>query len=205
MEYSIEAVYLSKEGLGLYTKTFDPNAPDSNLIAGLIKAVFDFSTEMIDKRLVAMKFEDRDENFASYLILERQSNLLLALMVRLNVTEVEKLDHAFRQKMKEFLLELVELSSLSLNDPIIDLSQYSFVDSLVFSFFFKDQFEKITPTDFQNAIPVYRPLNIVVGLNKEWQNRYSFYKSDPLFLELVGSENRDNLNELIEKMANSNL
>ena len=205
MEYFIEAVYLSKEGLGLYTKTFNPHAPEFNLIAGLIKAVFDFSTEMIEKRLVAIKFEDHDDHFASYLILELHYDLLLALLVRMKVGLIEEYEKKFRQKMKGCLLDIVHLGSSTLSDPIVDLSQYTFIESLVFSYFLQESFERVNPSDFQTALQTYRPSGIVVGLNKDWKNRYSFYKSDPTFLGLTTTISLDKIDLLYSHMDELNL
>ena len=69
----------------------------------------------------------------------------------------------------------------------------------------EDQFEKISSTEFLNAVHVYRPSNIVVGLNKEWENRYSFYKSDPSFLEVAANVSLNKLEILLGKMSNGNL
>ncbi len=204
MEYSIEAVYLSKEGLGVYTKTFDPHAPEFNLIAGLIKAVYDFSTEIIEKKLVAIKFEDQDEHFASYLILERYSNLLLALLVRMKIIHVEEYELTFREKMRQFLLDVIQISSSTLTDPIIDMSKFTFVESLVFSYFLKERFERVIPSDFQTALQTYHPSGIMIGLNKEWKNRYSFYRNEPSFLEHTTSVSLEKVDLLFSQMTELN-
>jgi hypothetical protein len=118
---------------------------------------------------------------------------------------VEKTEEIFRQKMKQFLLDVVHLSSSTLSDPIIDRSQYTFIDSLVFSYFFKERFERVNPLDFQTALQAYHPSGIMVGLNKDWMNRYSFYRSDPAFLELTTILSSDKLDSLFFLMTELNL
>lgn len=101
----IEAAYLIRDGLCLYTKTFDPDVPDYSLISGIIKAIFDFGKETINKILTAIKFEDPAENFVSYLLLEQRESVLLALLIRLKQEFTDKEEKKIRGTMKEFLGE----------------------------------------------------------------------------------------------------
>ncbi|MFW9780358.1 MAG: hypothetical protein ACFFE8_16065 [Candidatus Heimdallarchaeota archaeon] len=96
----IEAIYLIKDGLCLYKTLFDPNAPDYDIISGFIKAISDFGQATIGKPLAAVKFEERDELNASYLILEHGVVFLLAFLIVLRKDQVEMEDKTIREKMR---------------------------------------------------------------------------------------------------------
>lgn len=194
-----------KDGLHLYSKTFDPNAPDYNLIGGFIQALTDYGNVMTGNTLASIKFEDENEVLASYLILERKEKLLLAILARIEKEKAEKEERKMRRKADLFLNEFLEISASELLNPVIDTAKYSFTESLVYTFFFREAFEKLEHSTLQKMFQIYEAESIVIGLNQEWKGRYTFYKNDPSFLEVVKGFNQGRLEELLSKMSDSNL
>jgi hypothetical protein len=195
-----------KDGLHLYSKTFDPNAPDYNMIAGFIEALADFGGVMTGKKkLASVKFVDDDKIFASYLILERKDMLLLAIFARLEKEKANRSEEKITEKMNLFLTEFLEISSSDLLNPVIETSKYSFADSLFYSFFFREYFETLDHSTLKQALQAYGPDRMVIGLNREWKGRYSFYKNDPSFLKVMKGFNAERHEILLDKMDNTNL
>jgi hypothetical protein len=194
-----------KDGLHLYSKTFDPDAPDYNLIAGFIEAISDYGLVMTGKTLVSIKFEGADKTFASYLILERKDKLLLAILARLEKEKAEKEEKKIKRKMRQFLTEFKLISEVDLENPIIDTAKYSFAESLFYTFFFRENFENLTHSTLKQALQVYSSDRIIIGLNQEWKGRFTFYKNDSSFLEVVKGFDAKRVEGLLHKMDDANL
>lgn len=201
----IEAIYLIKDGLCLYKTLFDPKAPDYDIMAGFISAISDFGQETTGKTLSAIKFEERDDLYASYLILERGEVLLLAFLVILRKDQVETEDGTIRKKMKYVLGEVEKTSSDDLNDGLIDAEKYSFVESYVYSTFFRDGFEQLNDSSFRRLIQNCDPKRILITLDKAWSKRYAFYRNDRFFHELLTNFSNSTFDALIHKMKDFNL
>jgi hypothetical protein len=175
------------------------------MMAGFISAIVDFGKETTGKILAAIKFEERDELYASYLVLERGTVFLLAFLVVLRKDQVETEDRAIREKMNYIINEVEKTSANDLDRGLIEAGKYAFVESLVYTMFFRDQFEQLNETSFRGLIQNCDPKRIVMMLDKDWSNRYVFYRNERTFRELLTDFSNNTLDTLITKMKDFNL
>ena len=160
---------------------------------------------MTGKRLTSITFEGREEVFASYLILKRMDKLLLAILARIEKEKIVKEEENIKRKADLFLTEFLKIGKSELANPVIDTIKYSFTESLVYTFFFREELEKMEYSSIQKTLSSYGSDNIVIGLNQDWKGRYIFYRNDPSFLKVVKGLNAEKIDIVLDKMDEANL